>query len=298
MSVENKKATTIDEQVQILQERGMVIDDEKKLKEHLLDIGYYRLGFYWFPFEKTYPRLSKRDHNFKEGTNVDYAIKLYYFDFDLRNIFMRYISRIEINFRTKLIYYASNEYPDNPFWYVDEKLFKKGTFENDIYQKALRDVANESVIKKDKSNHGNRDYAPAWKALEYMSFGAIILLYENLLNNNLKCRISNEYGISSPNQFQDYINTVRRLRNSSAHGKVLYDQNLPQAIGNGPLGNLGNQKTTLAGAYMVFKYFLNKISENRVTEMRTEIIKAFDRVSYAAVKDIIVNNSGLSSNII
>lgn len=79
MSVENKKATTIDEQVQILQERGMVIDDEKKLKEHLLDIGYYRLGFYWFPFEKTYPRLSKRDHNFKEGTNVDFAIKLYYF---------------------------------------------------------------------------------------------------------------------------------------------------------------------------------------------------------------------------
>ena len=49
---------------------------------------------------------------------------------------------------------------------------------------------------------------------------------------------------------------------------------------------------------MVFKYFLNKISENRVTKMRTEIIKAFDRVSYAAVKDIIVNNSGLSSDII
>lgn len=211
---------------------------------------------------------------------------------------MRYISRIEINFRTKLIYHVSNEYPEDPFWYVDEKLFKKSMFDNDIYQKALKDVANEFVIKKDKSNHNNREYAPAWKALEYMSFGAIILLYENLLNNNLKCRISNEYGISSPNQFQDYINTVRRLRNSSAHGKVLYDQNLPQAIGNGPLGNLGNRKTTLAGAYMVFKYFLNKISKNRVTEMRTEIIKALDRVSYTAVKDIIVNNSGLSSDII
>lgn len=46
MSKDNKKATTIDEQVQILQDRGMVIDDLKKAKEHLLDIGYYRLGFY------------------------------------------------------------------------------------------------------------------------------------------------------------------------------------------------------------------------------------------------------------
>lgn len=298
MSIENKKATTIEQQVRILQSRGMIIEDEKKMKEHLLDIGYYRLGFYWFPFEKTYPRLIQRDHTFKEGTNVDYVIKLYYFDFDLRNIFMRYISRIEINFRTKLIHYVSNEYPENPFWYADESLFKKGTFEQDIYKKALRDVANEPAIKKDKSNHGNRDYAPAWKALEYMSFGAIILLYENLLNNNLKCRISNEYGISSPNQFQDYINTVRRLRNSSAHGKVLYNQNLPQAIGNGPLGNLRNRKTNLAGAYMVLKYFLNIISRNRVTEMRAEIINAFDRVSYAVVKDIIVNNSGLSSDIV
>ena len=45
------KATTIEEQIALLKERGMVIDlDNKKVKEILLDIGYYRLGFYWFPF--------------------------------------------------------------------------------------------------------------------------------------------------------------------------------------------------------------------------------------------------------
>ena len=35
--------------------------DEEKAKENLLDIGYYRLGFYFFPFEVTYPQLKKRD---------------------------------------------------------------------------------------------------------------------------------------------------------------------------------------------------------------------------------------------
>ena len=45
-------ATTITDQIQKLKDRGMDFQcDEEKVKEHLLDIGYYRLGFYWKPFE-------------------------------------------------------------------------------------------------------------------------------------------------------------------------------------------------------------------------------------------------------
>ena len=98
-----KFATDIEEQIALLESRGMTISDMEKAKECLLDIGYFRLGFYWFPFEKTYPRKANRTHEFKEGTSFDYAIRLYYFDFDLRNILLKYISRVEINFRTKLI---------------------------------------------------------------------------------------------------------------------------------------------------------------------------------------------------
>lgn len=51
MNKELKLATNIDEQITKLVERGMVIDNVEKAKENLLDIGYFRLGFYWFPFE-------------------------------------------------------------------------------------------------------------------------------------------------------------------------------------------------------------------------------------------------------
>lgn len=103
----------------------MTFGDEKKTRENLLDIGNYRLGFYWFPFEKTFPRVERRDHKFKEGTEFENVIQLYYFDFDVRNIFLRYISRIEINFRTKLIYEIFNYWYDNPFWYVDSNCVKR-----------------------------------------------------------------------------------------------------------------------------------------------------------------------------
>ena len=45
-----KKATTIEEQIKRLRDRNVTIVDEEKAKENLLDIGYYRLGFYFFPF--------------------------------------------------------------------------------------------------------------------------------------------------------------------------------------------------------------------------------------------------------
>jgi abortive infection bacteriophage resistance protein len=286
-----KFATNIEEQITKLESRGMTIGDKEKAKECLLDIGYFRLGFYWFPFEKTYPRKINRNHEFKEGTCFDYAIRLYYFDFDLRNILLKYISRIEINFRTKLIYFASNRYKEDPFWYQDSQYVNKDFLENDKMEKAMRDAAKEDVIAQDMKSH-NRAISPAWKAMEFFSFGTTILLYENLKENPLKCEISNLYGIPSPRNFLSYIDTIRKLRNFCAHGKVLYDKNLPEAISNGPLGYLGNCKTQLFGAYRVLEYLMGKISRNRAQDMRREVKALFDNMPDDIVKSIILQNSG------
>ena len=290
--MENKKqATTVEDQLEKLKSRGMVIEDEKKAKENLLDIGYYRLGFYWFPFEKTYPRKYNRTHEYKEGTKFDYAIKLYYFDFDLRNLLLRYISRIEINFRTTLIYKVSNKYASDPFWYLNSKVVDKSFIKSSLFQDAIKEANKMPNIKTDLKNH-KRDYAPAWKLIENLTFGVVLTLYDHLNDGELRHTISVTYDIQSPNQFSNYLNTVRRLRNYCAHGKVLFDMNLPEAISNGPLGNLGNRKTMLFGAYIVFKYLLGKVSANRVTEMKAKLLEAFDRVPYQIVKDIIFDNTG------
>ena len=92
-------ATTFNEQIALLEKRGMVIDMEpNKVKEILLDIGYYRLGFYWHPF------VIDDSHNLLEGIKFSDIVNLYYLDVDLRNILTRYLNRFEINFRTKIVY--------------------------------------------------------------------------------------------------------------------------------------------------------------------------------------------------
>lgn len=105
-----KYATTIDEQIKKLKDRGLIISDEEKAKEVLLDIGYYRFGSYLFPFELTYPSKTDRTHKLKNPTFFEDALDLYYFDSDLRLLLLKYITRIEINLRTFITYYVSNVY--------------------------------------------------------------------------------------------------------------------------------------------------------------------------------------------
>ena len=71
--------------------------DESKLKEILLDIGYYRLGFYCYYY------LDKKTNKFSSEVKISDIINLYYLDIDLKYLLLKYINRIEINFRTKLI---------------------------------------------------------------------------------------------------------------------------------------------------------------------------------------------------
>jgi abortive infection bacteriophage resistance protein len=128
--------------------------------------------------------------------------------------------------------------------------------------------------------------------MEFFSFGTTIMLYNNLKEVPLKCEISRLYGISSPNEFFSYIDTIRKIRNYCAHSKVLFDKNLPEAISNGPLGYLGNSKTQLFGAYQVLEYLLGKVSQNRANDLREEIRALFGNMPDDIVKTIILENSG------
>ena len=98
---------TIPEQIEHLKELGLIIPDDDKASEILSDIGFYRLGFYMFPFEKKYPVKAGRDHTIKEGISLDTVLRLYYFDFELRLLLLKYISRIEIHLRTTIVNYMS-----------------------------------------------------------------------------------------------------------------------------------------------------------------------------------------------
>ena len=114
-----------------------------------MDIGYFRLCSYLFPFEKTYPKLKNRNHEFKAGTQFEDAVTLYYLDFDLRTILFKYITRIEVAFRTYVTYTLSNKYIQSPTWFVDPKYIDNSfitKFELDLYNEIRKNPDRKSVV--------------------------------------------------------------------------------------------------------------------------------------------------------
>ena len=233
----SKRATTLSEQIALLRRRGMTIDDERKAKEVLLDIGYYRLGFYWFPYEKVHPQKGLRTHEFREGARFDHVVKLYYFDFNLRNMLMKYLNRIEINFKTFLTYHVSTLHPDSPTWFADPAIISSEyiqEFDRIVYTEKFK--KSHPVIKRHHQIHKNDRYAPAWKTIEYMTFGAVIHLFQALLDQSTRIMICGHFGIRQQKIFDSYMKVLLDIRNHCAHGGVLYDLALPRPIKKDPQG--------------------------------------------------------------
>lgn len=289
----DKRATTVDEQIEILESRGLHIGDKDKAKEILQDIGYYRLGFYLFPFEKSYPNLRNRTHEYKDGASFEDSVSLYYFDFDLRLLLSRYLNRIEIAFRTELVYYLSNKYKDNSIWFADKSVLDKqyvADFEKKVYNSDFRRYPS---IRRHHQAYPNDRFAPAWKTLEFMTFGAVLKLYENLKEKEDKIHIANKFGVRQIVTFENYMHTIRQVRNACAHGLLLYDMQLIKAIRKGPAKSSSSERNNLIGALKVVEYIMSYISANRVKNMKEELEVLYSKLCQEApvLKPLILNLS-------
>lgn len=279
-------ATNTSVQIQYLKDRGMIHDfDEGKIKEFLLDIGYYRLGFYWNPFEKDI------EHNFKEGTKFSDVIKLYYLDVDLRHLLIKYINRIEINFRTKVVYYVSNKYKNSPTWFADPTIVnQKFSDVNNFYNEKF--INTNKTIKNHHRKYINDKYAPAWKTLESLTFGAILTIYKNLKDEEIQKRISQELGIINSMKFINLMDTIILVRNMCAHGDILFDMRTPKGIAVTPVINFNNKnRNSLDSCIKVISYILGQISKNRQFDLESQIAQLFDKhKDNDNLKNIIISN--------
>lgn len=264
-------ATNTNEQVEKLKSRRMILDfSEVKVKEILLDIGYYRLGFYWNPFE------INAQHDFKEGTKFSDVVNLYYLDVDLRNLLLKNIKRIEINFRTKLIYYVSNKYKETPTWFINHKVINSSfieTFDNH-YNDEFK--SKNRQIKLHHNKYINDKYAPAWKTLEFFTFGAILKIFKSLNDTAIKERISNTYGIKNLSKFMNIMDTIVFIRNTCAHSGVIFDLNLPKGISIVPGIEFNkNNRSSLDSSIKIILFILDKISNGRKNDLEIEINTLF-----------------------
>lgn len=290
-------ATTVEQQIEKLKNRGMIVPDFEKAKEQLLDIGYYRLGFYWYYFEKD------KEHNFDTNTNLDDVIDLYYLDIDLKNLLLKYIYRIEVHFRTQLIYHTSNAYKKFPDWYSNKKLVDKNVVFQICKSYQSLKLKNEIIIKHHRK-HLKDNYAPAWKTMEFLTFGQVLRIYSGLKNDDLKKGIANSYNLRDPQILIDYLTAILNIRNICSHSNVLFDYNQPTGIPRIPNKRFrikSRNTTNLNASLRLILFILSKISINRTNELEELFyLKVNESKQNEKLKDIVDThiNLDLSENVV
>jgi abortive infection bacteriophage resistance protein len=223
----DKKPFTLTQQVEQLQERGLVIKRPRIAEKYLINISYYRLGEYWYVMQS-----DKDNHLFKPNSKFEDVIALYNFDAELRLLLFNVIEKIEISLRTKLIYYLSHEI--DPWWFQNFDLFN----DSKALVKTLAALEEEISRTKDIGikNHKNKHkddgrFPPAWKSLEQTSFGALSKLYGNLKNTvGSKDQIAKDFGAVNHTFLPSWLQSIAQIRNFCAHHSRLWNRNLPGTV--------------------------------------------------------------------
>ena len=283
-----KKAYRIDQQIARLKSNGMAFDDEEKAKEILLDVGYYRLGFYSFPYEIKFPCLEHRDHKLKPGTTFKSVYDLYEFDTRLRRLLLNALDRIEVNIRTKLTYNISLRYVDAPCWFVNRK-YVTSKFVNDFEERVYAAMRKNPIIQHHHANHPGI-YAPAWKTIEFMTIGNIITLYDSLKEPEAKDLVANAYGCSR-GVFYNYMETIRVLRNKCAHGGCIYRMDFPKGIKCLPAGISADCRHNIKGGIDVVRYLLGCISQARKADLENGIHHLVNSIQTPEAKKVVAQAS-------
>ncbi len=95
-----KPSLSLDEQIALLKNRGLIIENPQRLRQYLRFIGYYRLSGYFRRSCVGYFQIEGDPlHRFQLNTTFDQTLRCYIFDRKLRLMIMDAVERIEVAFR-------------------------------------------------------------------------------------------------------------------------------------------------------------------------------------------------------
>ncbi len=208
-----KPATTFEEQVKIMNSRGLLIEDEEFAISILSRMNYYTITGYIHAF--------KKDHdNYVDGLSFYNIYKIIEFDRRFRNLILYGIETIEHLLKTKIAYNIAHDF--GPLGYRDKCNFVNVNEHAKLLENLDKNIRNNSKLPFIRHHLRNYDgQLPIWVAVEVFTLGMLYHLYLNLPTKNNK-EIAREFN-TGPKQFSSWIENITYLRNLIAHYMRLYN---------------------------------------------------------------------------
>ena len=226
--MQKKIFKTLDEQIELLKNKGLSIKDIDYTKGVLFKENYFFLMGYRHLFMK-----DIREKKFNNGTTFDELYAVFLFDRHIRNIMFKNILIVENNIKSIMSYQLSKKYGFKEKDYLNPENFTKDPMREkqvyDVISKMKRQIRvngkQHSATQHYMYNYG---YIPMWILVKVLSFGLISELY-SILRSDDKKSISSIYNIDE-DELIIYLNLLSNFRNICAHEDILYDHRTQRMI--------------------------------------------------------------------
>ena len=173
MLIDYKKPPLIfDEQLHLLEEKGLKIYDKQKALDVLSCISYERFKAYLAPFKSV-----ENFGNLKLNTTFNNVYDLYEFDREFRLLIMDAIEWIEVAIRTRLTYHIAHNY--DVFAHEKHEIFQRKNKNKHvkwlvkIHEDTKRSSNSNESIKNYKNKYKDFPTIPIWMLTEIISFGQL-----------------------------------------------------------------------------------------------------------------------------
>lgn len=226
--MKNKIFRNLDEQINILKNKDLIINDEQEAKKILLRENYFFLSGYRHLLMKNY-----KDKKFIKGATFEELYAIFNFDRRIRNICFKNILIIENNIKSIISYQLSKKYGFQEKTYLNLNNYtedpQKARQVHDVLNKMRKQLAfngrKHSATVHYMNNYG---YIPMWILVKVLSFGLMSEFY-CILKNDDKEEIASLYNLKSAD-LEVFLYLLANFRNICAHEDILYDHRTQRSI--------------------------------------------------------------------
>lgn len=219
---------TLDEQVDILKERGLIIEDEELTKEILLRENYFFINGYRILLTNSYT-----DKNFIVGSTFRELYSIFLFDRYIRNILFKNLMIVENQLKSVISYQLSRKYGYRDKDYLNAKNFTSDRTKNrrvkDVIDKIKRQVrvngTHHMATMHYMSNYG---YIPLWVLVKVLSFGIVCELY-SILKPEDQVNIADIFNVTTEH-LESFLPILSNYRNLCAHEDIVYEHRTEKGI--------------------------------------------------------------------
>lgn len=236
--------SNLDEQIERLKQKNLIIDDEQTAKKTLVKASYYSLiNGYKAPFLAQQEEYPKQKERFSDNVHFEDVHNLYKFDAKLRQIILSISLAIEEDLASIIAHIIGDTYCNGPekrthgkplSYLCRESLNVSKEKEGELHN-LFRDVdyaltnPNMTPVKYHMEQYG---YVPPWVLVKSLSFGNFISWY-NLSEVTIKKRIIGTFLRIDPEKIDNddkkivqvyyALKIIQLFRNAAAHGGRIYN---------------------------------------------------------------------------